>query len=140
MIRVPGTATATATATADTDCRRLRYRSSAAPLAAALLLVACGETAKLPESSGFGSDSQLPEPVTTVLPTVNIAPARPWPEGTLPTPAAAHRKFKQPLEDPGETRVSPEWAADACLDSLELAPGRLPCPNSACPDGSPLAR
>ncbi|MBC7942226.1 MAG: sorbosone dehydrogenase family protein [Chitinophagaceae bacterium] len=69
--------------------RRSRSRClSAAPLAVALLLAACGETAKLPIPSGFGADPQLPEPVMTLLPTVNIAPAQPRPEGRLPTPAA----------------------------------------------------
>jgi hypothetical protein len=37
-------------------------------------------------------------------------------------------------------RLSPGWAADACLDGLELAPGPLPCLDSARPDGSPRAR
>ncbi|MDP3222540.1 MAG: sorbosone dehydrogenase family protein [Rubrivivax sp.] len=59
----------------------------AAPLAIVLLLAACGESAKLASPSGFGADPQLPEPVKTVLPTVNIAPAQPWPQGRLPTPA-----------------------------------------------------
>jgi type I restriction enzyme R subunit len=39
-----------------------------------------------------------------------------------------------------KARISPGWAADACLDGLELAPGPLPCPDSARPDGSPRAR
>ena len=85
MIRLPGTASA-------------RKNGRAVPLAgvllpavllpAVLLLAACGETAKLPERSGFGADPQLPAPVKTVLPTVNIAPAQPRPQGQLPTPAA----------------------------------------------------
>jgi hypothetical protein len=39
-----------------------------------------------------------------------------------------------------KARISPGWAADACLDGLELAPGPLPCLDSARPDGSPRAR
>jgi glucose/arabinose dehydrogenase len=93
MSRLTSTATARCTDSAgsgaDTAHRLCRSRCRrAAPLAAALLLAACGESAKLPGPSGFGPDPQLPAPVTTVLPTVNIAPAQPWPQGQLPTPAA----------------------------------------------------
>jgi glucose/arabinose dehydrogenase len=65
-----------------------RNRGRDAAIVATALLAACGEVAKLPGPSGFGPDPQLPAPVTTVLPTVNIAPADPWPEGERPTPAA----------------------------------------------------
>ena len=51
-------------------------------------LAGCGETAKLPESAGFGPNPQLPEPNKTLIPTVNVAPAKGWPEGGKPTPAA----------------------------------------------------
>lgn len=47
----------------------------------------CGETAKLPVTASIGPDPALPQPVSTLIPTVNIAPARGWPEGTTPTPA-----------------------------------------------------
>jgi glucose/arabinose dehydrogenase len=85
---MPSTTPSTTATTADPGSRRLRRRCrSAAPLAAALVLAACGESATLPERSGFGPDPPLPAPVETVLPTVNIAPAQPWPEGKMPTPA-----------------------------------------------------
>jgi glucose/arabinose dehydrogenase len=48
----------------------------------------CGESAKLATRAGTGPDPVLPEPVQTVLPTVNIAPAVGWAEGTTPTAAA----------------------------------------------------
>ena len=55
--------------------------------ALALLLAACGETAKLPPEAGIGPNPTLPEPNETFIPTVNIAPAIGWPEGGKPIPA-----------------------------------------------------
>ena len=57
-------------------------------LVAVMVLCACGETAKLPAAQGFGPEPQLPLPVKTLIPTVNIAPANPWPDGKLPMAAA----------------------------------------------------
>jgi len=37
---------------------------------------------------GFGPDPALPAPEYSLIPTLNIAPADPWPPGTHPTPAA----------------------------------------------------
>jgi glucose/arabinose dehydrogenase len=37
---------------------------------------------------GFGPNPVLPAPEQTLIPTLNIAPAEPWPQGTRPTPAA----------------------------------------------------
>ncbi len=59
-----------------------------APLAAAALLAACGESATLPLAAGFGPSPQLPEPRRTLLPTVNIAPAKGWSEDARPVAAA----------------------------------------------------
>ena len=53
-----------------------------------LLLAACGDTATLPISAGQGGNPQLPAPVKSTLPTVNIAKRVGWPEGAKPTPAA----------------------------------------------------
>ncbi len=58
-----------------------------ASVALALALAACGDTAKLPVSAGTGAQPVLPAPNPTLLPTVNVAPARGWPAGTLPKPA-----------------------------------------------------
>ncbi len=55
--------------------------------ALALLVAACGETAKLPPEAGFGPNPTLPEPNEAFIPTVNIAPAVGWPEGGKPVPA-----------------------------------------------------
>jgi glucose/arabinose dehydrogenase len=37
---------------------------------------------------GFGPHPTLPAPEHSLIPTLNIAPAEPWPKGTHPTPAA----------------------------------------------------
>jgi glucose/arabinose dehydrogenase len=54
----------------------------------ALGLGACGESASLPVAAGMGPDPELPAPTKTLLPTVNIAPAKGWPNGAMPTAAA----------------------------------------------------
>lgn len=61
------------------------------PVVAGLLLAGlagCGDMATLPESAGFGPEPALPPPRPTLVPTVNIAPARGWPSGTKPIAAA----------------------------------------------------
>lgn len=52
-----------------------------------LCLAACGESARLAVREGMGPDPQLPAPRQSLLPTVNIAPARGWPAGAIPTAA-----------------------------------------------------
>lgn len=51
------------------------------------LLVACGDTATLPIEAGYGPNPVLPPPAPTLITTVKIAPASPWPGGAMPTPA-----------------------------------------------------
>ena len=63
------------------------FRSPISLITLTLLLCACGETAKLPVAQGFGPNPQLPPPVKTLIPTVNIAPANPWPDGKMPVAA-----------------------------------------------------
>ena len=58
---------------------------SALALAVVAALVACGDTAKLPDTAGMGATPTLPKPVTSLIPTVNIAPAKGWPAGMMPT-------------------------------------------------------
>lgn len=52
-----------------------------------LALAGCGETAKLPVDAGIGPEPQLPPPDKRLIPTVNIAPAKGWPEGAGPAAA-----------------------------------------------------
>ena len=51
-------------------------------------LTACGDTATLNSAEDTGATPTLPQPVTRLIPTVNIAPAKGWPSGILPTPMA----------------------------------------------------
>ena len=51
-------------------------------------LAACGDTAKLPPTAGMGATPTLPPPTSSLIPTVNIAPATGWPVGLAPTPMA----------------------------------------------------
>jgi glucose/arabinose dehydrogenase len=53
-----------------------------------LILIGCGDTAKLPVSAGQGSNPNLPAPSPPKIPTVNIAPVVGWAANTMPTPAA----------------------------------------------------
>ena len=67
---------------------RTTGRPTFAAVALGMALAACGETAKLPFAAGVGPDPTLPPPTTTLIPTVEIAPARGWPEGAKPVSAA----------------------------------------------------
>ncbi|RKK01418.1 sorbosone dehydrogenase family protein [Pseudoroseomonas wenyumeiae] len=63
-------------------------RAHLSTLALLATLAACGDEAQLPAEAGFGPNPQLPAPRSSVIPTVNIAPAKGWPEGVMPSPAA----------------------------------------------------
>ena len=55
---------------------------------AALGLAGCGDTSKVPPGADVGATPTLTEPVNSLIPTVNIAPAKGWPAGVMPQPAA----------------------------------------------------
>jgi glucose/arabinose dehydrogenase len=80
-------------------------------LAASLALAGtgCGDTAKLQVESGSGRQPVLPQPVSSLLPTVNIAPAIGWPTGRTPTAAAGLQvtAFARDLEHPRWLLVLP---------------------------------
>jgi glucose/arabinose dehydrogenase len=65
----------------------MRFLSLALACAVALGLAGCGERARLPASAGYGPKPALPEPVKTLAPTIDIAPAIGWKAGETPTPA-----------------------------------------------------
>lgn len=54
---------------------------------AAFALGGCGEESSQPESATTGPNPTLAEPKTQLVPTVNIAPAKGWPEGGKPKAA-----------------------------------------------------
>jgi glucose/arabinose dehydrogenase len=67
-----------------------------------LCLAACSDTARLPETAQTGPQPQLPAPRASLIPTVNIAPAKGWPEGAAPkaAPGFAVAAFATGLEHP----------------------------------------
>jgi glucose/arabinose dehydrogenase len=74
-----------------------------------LLLAACGDVADVPENATVGPNPTLPEPTRTLIPTVNIAPAKGWSDGAKPTPAAnlAVNAFARGLDHPRWLYVLP---------------------------------
>ncbi len=76
---------------------------------AAALLGSCAGGPLLPTEAGFGPQPQLPAPKKQLIPTVNIAPARGWPQGAAPTPAAglAVTSFARGLTHPRWLYVLP---------------------------------
>jgi glucose/arabinose dehydrogenase len=53
----------------------------------AVLLAGCGNSARLPVEAGTGPQPTLPAPQKSLIPTVNVAPARGWSEGNQPVGA-----------------------------------------------------
>lgn len=78
-------------------------------LSLVVILAACGESATLPVIDGQGPDPQLPAPNPTLIPTVNIAPARGWPDGALPEVAEGLqvKRFAAGLDHPRWLYVLP---------------------------------
>ena len=68
--------------------RSRRFRAGAVCLAALGMLAACGDTASLVPTAGMGATPTLPQPKSGLIPTVNIAPAIGWPDGSMPTAMA----------------------------------------------------
>ena len=75
----------------------------------AVMLVACGETSRLGPAAGVGISPRLTEPVTTLIPTVSIAPAKGWSGKETPVPAAGLRvaAVAQELDHPRWLYVLP---------------------------------
>jgi len=74
-----------------------------------LALAACGEVAKLPVSAGTGPQPTLPPPHQTLIPTVNVAPAKGWPPDAMPQGAPGTRvaAFARDLDHPRWLYVLP---------------------------------
>ena len=75
----------------------------------AALLAGCGETAKLTVDAGTGPRPMLPPPSPSLLPTVNIAPAKGWPSDGRPTAAVGLevKAFARDLDHPRWLYVLP---------------------------------
>ena len=67
-----------------------------------LALSAMAEQAELPVAAGMGPNPTLPAPRSSLLPTVNIAPAKGWPQGSAPQAASGLRvaAFASGLDHP----------------------------------------
>lgn len=78
-------------------------------LACPVILCGCGEVATVPEQAGMGLHPTLPPPNPTLLPTVNIAPAKGWSAGAKPQAAAglAVNAFATNLDHPRWLYVLP---------------------------------
>ncbi len=74
-----------------------------------IAVVACGSPARLPLAAGIGPHPQLPAPSTSLIPLVNIAPAKGWPAGAHPAPGAglAVAAFATGLDHPRWLYVLP---------------------------------
>jgi glucose/arabinose dehydrogenase len=77
--------------------------------ACVLPLAACGDSSKIPEQATEGSRPTLPEPNSTLLPTVHIATAKGWPAGQMPTaaPGFTVTTFAKDLNHPRHILVLP---------------------------------
>jgi glucose/arabinose dehydrogenase len=88
---------------------RKAHYSPLALAIAAFGLAACGEHARLPVAAGVGPDPALPAPQQTLIPTVNIAPAKGWTGGATPVaaPGLAVTAFADGLDHPRWLYVLP---------------------------------
>jgi glucose/arabinose dehydrogenase len=93
-------------------------------LLGAAALSGCGESAKLPVVAGVGPDPVLPTPRTSLIPTVDIAPAKGWPAGATPVAAKGLRvvAFATGLDHPRWLHVLPNG------DVLVAETNRPPAP------------
>ena len=78
-------------------------------VAAALMLAGCGDSSQLPETASTGPNPTLPAPNPTLVPTVDVAPAKGWPEGATPKAASdlAVKAFASGLDHPRWLHVLP---------------------------------
>jgi len=69
----------------------------------------CTASSQEPITAGYGSQPVLPKPQSSLLPTINIAPAKGWPKGMMPTPAEGLKvqPFAQGLDHPRWLYVLP---------------------------------
>ena len=86
-----------------------RFLLPIASFAIVLALAGCASPSNSPITDSYGPQPNLPEPKSSLLPTVNIAPAKGWPAGTMPTPAEGLKvqAFAGELEHPRWLHVLP---------------------------------
>ena len=78
-------------------------------LLSSTVLTACGGVDTVSASFGIGAQPNLPAPQSSLIPTVNIAPAEGWPLGGMPQPAVGLRvtAFASDLDHPRWLYVLP---------------------------------
>ena len=86
-----------------------RLLLSALSTVSILAFTGCTVSSKTPVTDSYGSRPSLPEPKSRLFPVVNIAPAKGWPEGVIPTPAPGLKvqAFAQGLQHPRWLYVLP---------------------------------
>ncbi len=74
-----------------------------------LMLTACGQQATLPVAAGIGPSPTLPPPNKALITTVNIAPAKGWPDNGMPiaAPGTKVEAFAKDLNHPRWLYVLP---------------------------------
>ncbi len=74
-----------------------------------LSAIGCASPSRSPILDSYGSEIQLPKPKSSLLPTVNIAPAKGWPVGEMPIPATGLKvqAFAEGLQHPRWLYVLP---------------------------------
>jgi glucose/arabinose dehydrogenase len=74
-----------------------------------IVLAGCGEMSRLPAGADTGPDPTLPPPTRTLIPTVQIAPAKGWPAGVTPkaAPGTQVAAFATGLQHPRWIYVLP---------------------------------
>ena len=72
-------------------------------------MAACGASEQLPEGASFGANPTLPEPDTSLIPTVRIAPAKGWSGDKTPKAAEGFsvKAFASNLDHPRWLHVLP---------------------------------
>jgi glucose/arabinose dehydrogenase len=86
--------------------KNLRLLLSASIL---LGLAGCGSPARLPLAAGEGAHPQIPKPEKSLIPTLNIAPAKGWSDGATPiaAPGLTVTAFASGLDHPRWLYVLP---------------------------------
>lgn len=88
----------------------MKHKGLSIALAAAMTVTAaCSNTSGFDEVQGYGQNPTLPEPDTSLIPTINVAKGVGWAEGGRPTPAPGTvvTAFARGLDHPRWLHVLP---------------------------------
>lgn len=85
------------------------YGAALVAVAICAFFIVTRESATVSVSQGYGPTPALPEPNAQIIPTVNIAPASPWPAGAMPiaAPGLSVNEFAGALDHPRWIYVLP---------------------------------